>query len=204
MLVLGRLADLIWPPDWDERPEDIPDIGPGLQGVMGFRPGGNGWWNPGRLMRQVWSGYPDTLWGDYAFLHLLTRGFGSDAAHDPAEPEAVLARGQAFLDGHPLSPYRAFILFMMAQAAETRWSASLARGYEGDCAGGPEDDAPEAVVQAWRGEQERRWARAVDAYRAVVAATDANELMHRVASQQLLRVRAGYDTGARHFFDCYA
>lgn len=85
------------------------------------------------LLSDVWRKYPNTEWGEYAFLNLLHSGWnpGSDGYSRPANPDTfrdVAEHGEAFLASHPHSPNRLEVLFAVATAYETWWSVSLDPG----------------------------------------------------------------------------
>ena len=72
---------------------------------------------------------------------------------------------------------------------DTRWSLSIAP---------PRDFCAERSDDAARFRQE-----AIDAYEVVLTIKAQSEGRNAYTRRQLRRLRAGYDTGARFFFDCY-
>ena len=143
------------------------------------------------MRRAVANTYPNTEWGEYAFLELLLDGFGTNPVFDEANPAAVVERGTAFLREKPTSPHRPLILFAVAQASETLWSLSIAPAHD------------ECVDTSHRQNTAEKQKRAIAAYEALVKALGRPEPSSQFASRQIVRVRAGFDTGARYFFDCY-
>lgn len=79
-----------------------------------------------------------------------------------------------------------------AQASETLWSLSIAPIY---------DPCVDAFYREGAGAKRER---AMQAYIEVIQLTNATDPQHRFARRHLRRLEAGFDTGARYFFDCYA
>lgn len=83
------------------------------------------------LLWQAWRKYPNTQWGQYAFLMLQQFGWNTsfDGYSCPANPDYfrdVIARGQEFAARYPNSVVRPEVLFAVATAYETWWSVSQA------------------------------------------------------------------------------
>lgn len=82
------------------------------------------------LLSEVWQKYPNTEWGQYAFL--LLQQFGWNPSFDgyvcPKNPDYfrdVIRHGEAFLASYPQSPVRLQVLLGVATAYETWWSLSF-------------------------------------------------------------------------------
>ncbi len=75
------------------------------------------------LLREKYSRHP---WGEIAFVLLLDRGWDtSGMCRNGADQfREVIRQGEAFLSGHPSSPLRAEVVFLVGQAYETWWSLS--------------------------------------------------------------------------------
>jgi hypothetical protein len=97
----------------------------------------------------------------------------------------------AFLRAKPAFPHRALILLAVAQASETLWSLSIAPAHD------------ECLDHSSQGNAAERQKNAVAAYEEVLKTLGRPEPRSQLASRQIVRIRAGFDTGARFFFDCY-
>jgi hypothetical protein len=189
MLVLNRVAEQI---EYALEPGDKSGMDPVLKERLDLQwdEQNGGWWYPGTLRRAVWVEYPDTIWGEYAFFDLLLSGFGSHGIFDQADAAAVVEQGTAYLRTRANSPYRQVVLVAIAQASETLWSLSIA----------PREDV--CVDDSREGSEQKRLA-AIAVYEALALSTEGKDPINQIARRQIARLQAGYDTGARYFFDCY-
>jgi len=87
---------------------------------------GGGWYYQHDLLWRVWQRFGSTKWGEQAFILLLDLGWdtsgmcakGSDQFRD------VIRQGESFLQQHPNSEYRPFVIHLVGQAYATRWTLS--------------------------------------------------------------------------------
>jgi hypothetical protein len=78
------------------------------------------------LLWRVWREYPETDWGEKAFVVLLELGWDTSrtCANGSEQFREVMRQGESFLQQRPTSPYRAAILLLVGQAYATWWSLS--------------------------------------------------------------------------------
>jgi hypothetical protein len=78
------------------------------------------------LLWRVWQQYPETDWGERAFVVLLGLGWDSSrtCAIGSEQFREVIRQGESFLQQRPTSPHRAAVLFLVGQAYATWWSLS--------------------------------------------------------------------------------
>lgn len=156
------------------------------------------WWNelgaiwsyPHPLLWRVWRNYPDTPWGEWAFLALLESGWHTELCDGPKFHD-VIREGEAYLRKHPASRHRARIWFMLGMANETWWSLSQAS---------PRD--PYVIASEFaEGSQEAR-ERAIHYYRKAISALPGTQ-MDLYAQWHLPRLELGLDTNSRPYFCVY-
>lgn len=146
------------------------------------------------LLARAWKEYPETKWGQRAFLMLQRLGcstprFGCDG---PNCFLSVIQQGESFLDRYPGTPFRTEQTYHLAQANETWWS--LAHAAPGDLS------AQGARVTKASAERARQ--RAIDLYEEILRiAPGAPEA--EVAQLALPRLKLKLDTGERTFF-CFS
>jgi hypothetical protein len=78
------------------------------------------------LLWRVWEHFPETDWGERAFVLLLDFGWdtSSTCAKGADQFREVIRHGEFFLQQHPNSPYRQFVVHLVGQAYATLWSLS--------------------------------------------------------------------------------
>lgn len=117
-------------------------------------------------MFPAYKAYPDSYWGQYAFLAEMERGF-TDSTCGLDSPQ-VIKEGEAFLAGHTASPFLTRILFLLGKANETAYTVGLSPGvYDFVCSNTDCD----ALIK--NGEKYRL--DAIKYYTMVLARTDAKE-----------------------------
>jgi hypothetical protein len=150
------------------------------------------------LLSEAWGKYPNTEWGEGAFLKLEQMAWdpASDGYSRPENPDTfrdVVEHGEAFLAGHPNSPVRLRVLFAVASAYETWWSVSLA----------PASDENYGVYPR-RAENERRGdearLKAIADYEQIERMAPSSDFA-LWASRHLPRLRLRLDTGFRRWFE---
>jgi hypothetical protein len=143
------------------------------------------------LLHRAWKEFPDTPWGQRAFLMLqsLSCADAQFGCPGPACFRQVIRRGEQFLRDHPDTPFRKEQCYHLALAYETWWSLSQAR---------PGDPTAEGIqVDKAAGSAAR--VRAVELYEELlrISPESPEALMGRL---RLPRLRLGLDTGERTFF----
>jgi hypothetical protein len=78
------------------------------------------------LLWRVWQQYPETDWGERAFVVLLGLGWDTSrtCAKGSEQFREVIRQGESFLQKRPTSAHRAAILLLVGQAYATWWSLS--------------------------------------------------------------------------------
>jgi hypothetical protein len=146
------------------------------------------------LLLRAWKEFPDTPWGQRAFLMLqrLSCSIPTYGCDGPNCFLKVIADGEKFLREYPDSQFRARQLYHLGLANETWWSLSKAE--DGDIS------AEGAKVTTTSGELAR--VRAIEFYEEVIrAAPDSSEAKN--ARRSLPRLKLKLPTGERTFF-CFA
>ena len=154
---------------------------------------GNNWVYGGDLRRRVLRDFPDTEWGEFAFILFMSVGWddtigcgkGSDQFRE------IIKRGEEFLTRHPHTSLKVDIAFMLAQAYETWWSASQA-------------SIQDSYVDRFRYHKGSAAAlqKAITYYEKILK--DAPESCEAgYAGWHLPRLKLGLDTGQRRFYCIY-
>ena len=87
---------------------------------------GGGFYYQRDLLWRVWQQYPETEWGERAFVVLLELGWDTSGtcAKGSEQFREMIRQGESFLQQRPTSPHRAVILLLVGQAYATWWSLS--------------------------------------------------------------------------------
>ncbi len=87
---------------------------------------GGGFYYQRDLLWRVWQQYPETDWGERAFVVLLELGWDTSGtcAKGSEQFREMIRQGESFLQQRPTSPHRAAILLLVGQAYATWWSLS--------------------------------------------------------------------------------
>jgi hypothetical protein len=87
---------------------------------------GGGFYYQRDLLWRVWQQYPETDWGERAFVVLLELGWDTSntCAKGSEQFREVIRQGESFLHQRPASPHRAAVLLLVGQAYATWWSLS--------------------------------------------------------------------------------
>jgi hypothetical protein len=87
---------------------------------------GGGMFYPRDLLRRIWAEYPQTLWGERAFVLLLDLGRDTSGTCEKGRDQTreVIGQGESFLRQRPNSPYRAVVTLLVAEAYASWWSLS--------------------------------------------------------------------------------
>ena len=81
---------------------------------------------PQDLLWRIWKEYPETEWGERAFVLLLDRGWDTSGICEKGEDQTreVIRQGESFLRQRASSPYRGVVTLLVAEAYASRWSLS--------------------------------------------------------------------------------
>jgi hypothetical protein len=87
---------------------------------------GGGFYYQRDLLWRVWQQYPETNWGESAFVVLLELGWDTSrtCAKGSEQFREIIRQGESFLQRRPTSPHRAAVLLLVGQAYATWWSLS--------------------------------------------------------------------------------
>ncbi|HEX4544353.1 MAG TPA: hypothetical protein VH114_14400 [Candidatus Acidoferrum sp.] len=87
---------------------------------------GGGLYYPHDLLWRIWRDYPETPWGQRAFVFILDHGWDTSATCEKGEDQTreVIRQGEAFLQQRPHSPYRGAVTLLVAEAYASWWSLS--------------------------------------------------------------------------------
>ncbi len=87
---------------------------------------GAGSYYPRDLLWRIWEQYPQTPWGERAFVLLLDRGWDTSYTCEKGgdQTREVIRQGESFLRQRPNSPYRAVVTLHVAEAYASWWSLS--------------------------------------------------------------------------------
>ena len=148
------------------------------------------------LLRRAAAEVPNSEWGEIAFVRMLARGldwkgfFGCQ----PVDQFGMVAdKGEAYLAAHPDTARRKELLFTLALAYETWWSASNAKPTDSLTY---EQFGPMRDRYLPRADAARQ--KAIRCYEEVIRlAADSPEA--RMAGRQLPRLKLNLDTGQRAF-----
>ena len=77
----------------------------------------------GNTLFPAYEAYPGAYWGQYAFMTEMESGFPTTGSDD--EMQVVMKKGAEFLAAHPDSPFLPRVLFLLAKANETAYTAGL-------------------------------------------------------------------------------
>jgi hypothetical protein len=143
------------------------------------------------LLERAWKEFPETPWGQRAFLMLQRTGCAPSRfeCDGPNCFRAVIEQGEKFLRDYPDTPFRREQLYHLAVAKETWWSLSQAAS----------DDATAEGAKVDRASGERARVKAIELYEQLteIAAGSAEARAAKLALQRL-KLRLG--TGERTFF----
>ena len=146
------------------------------------------------LLRRAWKEFPETPWGQRAFLTLQKIGCSipDSGCRGPNCFRTVIEQGEKFLREYPETPFRKEQIYHLALAYETWWSLSQAE---------PGDPTAEGA-QIDKASAERARRKAIDLYEELTRI--APESPEARAGQLVLpRLKLGLGTGERMFF-CFS
>lgn len=146
------------------------------------------------LLQRAWAEYPETRWGQRAFLMLQRLGCATPrfACNGPNCFRAVIEQGERFLRDYPDTPFRAQQLHHLALAYETWWSLGQANS----------GDITAYGARVTRASAEAARQHAIELYEQLwTAAPESPE--GRAAELALPRLKLKLDTFERTFF-CFS
>jgi hypothetical protein len=127
LLAADLVADEIWCPE--ENKEQCNQLRSQVAQhklTLEYSELGGGFYYQRDLLWRVWQQYPETDWGERAFIFLLELGWDTSrtCAKGSEQFREVIRQGESFLQQRPTSPHRAAVLFLVGQAYATWWSLS--------------------------------------------------------------------------------
>ena len=145
------------------------------------------------LLLRAWKEYPETPWGQRAFLMLQNLSCVMPTAFQgPGTFRGVIQQGESFLRAYPETALRKEQMYHLAQAYETMWSLSQAKPGDTTAEGSRVDKAS----------GERGRLKAIELYDELFRISP--ESPEARAGQFVLpRLRLKLDTGERKFF-CFS
>ena len=146
------------------------------------------------LLRRAWKEYPDTSWGQWAFLLLQRQSCGlpNFGCKGPNCFLAVIKQGESFLDRFPESRFRNRQIYHLALAHETWWSLGQAD---------PEDSSAQGAGVT-KASSETARLRAIELYEQLLRiAPESPEAQAALLILPRLKLKLG--TGERTFF-CFS
>lgn len=165
---------------------------------------GDSWIYHHNLLWAAWRAGPDTEWGQDAFFLLLASGWDtSGVCHNGADEfRTVINEGKKFLAGHPASPMRLPVNYLVAEAYETWWSLSEWSSCSPVTDLGPGRCRPAPASARYRTGAEAARREAIADYQALFAADPATYATPAV-QWRLARLQLGIDTNQRRFYCLY-
>lgn len=146
------------------------------------------------LLRRAWTQYPDSIWGQRAFLMLQRLGCATRQFHCPG-PNCflpVIEQGESFLERYPDTSLRTEQIYNLAQANETWWSLGQAQ---------PGDSSAQGA-RVTRATADRARIRAIKGYQQLLRIAPGTPEA-RAAEIAIPRLKLKLDTGQRIFF-CFS
>ena len=176
---------------WNQWREQLAKLGVIYQQPE-IAPVADAWPYRGDLLKQVWTNYGQSDWGERAFLLLLNQGFdtGPDCEAGSDSFRAVIQHGEPFLNEHPRSPHLPEVRLSLAQAYETWWSLSQAKSDREDSDVNPASYQPGASAALQK---------SIQYYKQLLEVSpDTDDVAY--ARRELPRLLLGVDTGQRRFY----
>ncbi|MFC1490122.1 hypothetical protein ACFL6K_02810 [Candidatus Latescibacterota bacterium] len=135
--------------------------------------------------------YPDTYWGQFAFLKLLIMGFDTSGTCRNGREKwpVVIQRGTEFIEKYPESEFVPEILFFLGKAEETLYSVSLTKNDNYVNYKAHQDETAQSRKNALK-------------YYEKFLKTDKAHLYDEHLKYIMPRLRLGVSTGSR-FYHCF-
>jgi len=127
LLAADLVADEIWcPSENKERCNQLRSQFAQHKLTLEYSELGGGFYYQRDLLWWVWQQYPETDWGERAFVVLLELVWDTSrtCAKGSEQFREVIHQGESFLEQRPRSPHRAAMLLLVGQAYATWWSLS--------------------------------------------------------------------------------
>ena len=143
------------------------------------------------LLRRAWNEFPDTPWGQRAFLMLQSQScsgirFNCDG---PNCFRSVIQQGEKLLRDHPQTPFRKEQIYHLALAYETWWSLSKAQPGDPTAEGAKIDEQSASAARA----------KAIDLCEGLARLAPGSP-EEQWGLLRLPRLKLSLDTGERRFF----
>jgi hypothetical protein len=126
LLAADLVANEIWCPSEDKERNQLRSQFAQHKLTLEFSELGGGFYYQRDLLWRVWQQYPETDWGERAFVVLLELGWDTSrtCAKGSEQFREMIRQGESFLQKRPTSPHRAAVLLLVGQAYATWWSLS--------------------------------------------------------------------------------
>lgn len=149
------------------------------------------------LLWKLRADYPNSYWGQFAFLELLIRGFDTSGVCREGQDQwtRVLNEGAVFLKIYPDSPFVPDIQFYMGKAAETLFNLGVVEDH-------PARDDSGLSRERYADKSEKARLQAIGFYEAVLQ-SPRKEAYADHLKYILPRLRAGFGTGCEYYFCFY-
>ncbi len=151
---------------------------------------GEGWEYSKQPLIDLSTRYPDSRWGEIAFVELQNAGWCLDGMCNGNNGPEVISRGEEFLKRHPNNTFVAAILLTIAKGYETNWNVSTC-----------DPESPYMYDENNRFDQDSR-RKAIATYERIITAYP-RSTEARIAKLRLPRLKLGINTGRRDFFFIY-
>jgi len=142
------------------------------------------------------AGYPDSYWGQFAFLELLIRGFDTSGTCRNGNDQwrAVLEKGPAFLEKYPDSEFTPDIRFCIGTAAETLYNLGIMEDH-------PERESSGESRNQYAEQSQYARKQAIKYYEETLQSPQKDKFENHL-KYILPRLRAGFGTGC-HYYYCF-
>ncbi|MHB9029713.1 MAG: tol-pal system YbgF family protein [Candidatus Latescibacterota bacterium] len=149
------------------------------------------------LLWNIPKKYPDSYWGQFAFLELVKWGFDTSGVcrNDHDQWTRVLKEGEAFLKTYPDSPFASGIQFYMGIAAETLFNLGIVEDH-------PARETSGLDRKQFASQSETARKQAIAYYETVLRSSQKEAYADHL-KYLLPRLRAGFATGCEYYFCFY-
>ena len=184
---------------WPEWRTQLADLGVNYEPAFSAPPEYSG-----NLLKRVWTDFPESDWGERAFLLLLSHGWdtGVDCAAGSDQFRTVIQQGLQFQEQHPKSSYLLDVRLAVAQAYETWWSLSqvpTAAEYAAEYGEEFAEKYSDANPAEYQEGAEAARQKSIAYYEQLLQAAPQSD--HAAYSRRVLpRLKLGSDTGQRRFY----
>jgi hypothetical protein len=159
--------------------------------VFGWDPLGGGWGCSDAPVKAICSEYPDSHWGQLAFLILQTSGWCLDQMCNANNGPVVVSKGEEFLRRFPSTGFAPVVLLTIAKGYETNWNVSTCN----------KESSPYMYDPDLRNDESSRQ-KSIAVYERILKEYPSS-LEARVAKVRLPRLKLGINTGTRDYMFIY-